>query len=55
MDIFNLNTNPEENEKYSKLDSWFDFMNQQFKEIQENRDKSKINNILIDNNIDLIK
>lgn len=54
MDIFNLNTNLEHNEKYPKLDSWFDFMNKQMKRMQESRNKGEINNILIDNDIDLI-
>ena len=53
MDIFNLNI-PEENEKFPKLDSWFDMMNDQFKKIEESQDRSKINNLLIDNDIDLI-
>jgi hypothetical protein len=56
MDIFNLNL-PEENEndKFPKLDSWFDMMNQQFKKIEESHEKSKINNLLIDKDIDLIE
>ena len=53
MDTFNLNI-PEENEKFPKLDSWFDMMNNQFKKIEESQDRSKINNLLIDNDIDLI-
>lgn len=53
MDIFNLNI-PEENEKFPKLDSWFDMMNNQFKKIEESQDRSKINNLLIDNDIDII-
>ena len=40
MDIFNLQLPSEnENEKFSKLDSWFDFMNDQFKKIEENHEK----------------
>jgi hypothetical protein len=56
MDIFNLNL-PEENnkDKFPKLDSWFDFMNQQMEKIEENQRKGKINNLLIDNDIDLIE
>ena len=56
MDIFNLQL-PDENEnnKFPKLDSWFDMMNQQFKKIEESHEKSKINNLLIDNDIDLIE
>ena len=55
MDIFNLNTSEEnKNNKFPKLDSWFDFMNSQFKKIEETQNNSKINNLLIDNDIDLI-
>lgn len=56
MDIFNLQL-PDENEseKFPKLDSWFDFMNDQFKKIEESHEKSKINNLLNDNDIDLIE
>ena len=55
MNIFNLQL-PDENEnnKFPKLDSWFDFMNDQFEKIEETQEKSKINNLLIDNDIDLI-
>ena len=56
MDIFNLQLPDEnENEKFPKLDSWFDFMNDQFKKIEESNQKYKINNLLIDNDIDLIE
>ena len=56
MDIFNINLpSEEENEKFPKLDSWFDFMNTQFEKIEESNQKSKINNIMIDNEIDLIE
>lgn len=55
MDIFNLNTeNPDEqnhNGKFEKLDAWFDFMNQQFEKIEEMQQKTKINEILFDNDI----
>ena len=58
MDIFNLNLPPEDNDedktKFQKLDSWFDFMNNQLEKIEESHQKSKINNLLIDNDIDLI-
>ena len=56
MDFLNMNLPPEENEnnKFPKLDSWFDFMNNQMKKIEESHQKGKINNILIDNDIDLI-
>ena len=55
MDIFNLNLPEEnENEKFPKLDAWFDMMNNQFKKIEESNEKIQINNLLIDNDIDLI-
>jgi len=41
-------------DKFKKLDSWFNMMNQQFKKIEEGHEKSEINNLLIDNDIDLI-
>ncbi|MGR3218483.1 MAG: hypothetical protein ACUZ8H_01515 [Candidatus Anammoxibacter sp.] len=46
MDIFNINLPPEENDKdkFPKLDSWFDFMNDQFKKIEESHEKSKTYN-----------
>lgn len=53
MDIFNLNLPPEDEEnKFPKLDSWFDFMNNQFKKIEESHEKGKINNLLSDNDIE---
>ena len=56
MDIFNLQLPDEnENDKFPKLDSWFDMMNQQFKKIGESHEKGKINNLLNDNDIDLIE
>lgn len=56
MDIFNLNLPPEEEEgKDKKLDSFFDFMNDQFEKLEEVRQKSKINSLLFDNDIDLIE
>lgn len=56
MDFLNMQL-PEENEnnKFPKLDSWFDFMNQQMEKIEEAYQKGKINNLLIDNDIDLIE
>lgn len=54
MDIFNLKTDPEKNEKYPKLDSWFDFMNEQMKRMEDARNKGEINNLLIDNDIETI-
>ena len=41
-------------EKYD-LNDWFNFMDKQFKKIKESDEKYKINNLLIDNNIDLIE
>lgn len=57
MDFLNMNLPPEENEnnKFPKLDSWFDFMNNQMKKIEESDQKYKINNLLTDNEIDLIQ
>ena len=56
MNIFNLNIpSEEENEKFPKLDSWFDFMNDQFEKIEKSHEKGKINNLLIDNDIEIIE
>ena len=57
MDFLNMNLPPEENEnnKFPKLESWFDFMNTQMDKIESNQQKGKINDLLIDNDIDLIK
>lgn len=41
-------------EKYD-LKAWFNFMDKQFKKIKESDEKYKINNLLIDNDIDLIE
>jgi len=43
-----------DNEKFKDLMDWFDFMNEQFGKIEESNEKSKINNILLDNDIELI-
>ena len=55
MDFLNMQL-PDENEnnKFQKLDSWFDFMNDQLNKIEEIHNTSKINSLLIDNDIDLI-
>lgn len=54
--FLNMNLPPEnENNKFSKLDSWFDFMNQQMEKIEESHQKGKINNMLIDNDIQMIE
>lgn len=41
--------------KYPKLDNWFTFMDDQFKKIEDCNNNSKINNLLIDNDIDLMR
>jgi len=57
MDFLNMNLPPEENEnnKFSKLDSWFDFMNDQMEEMKEANEKGKINSLLFDNDIEMIE
>lgn len=57
MDFLNMNLPPEENNnnKFPKLDSWFDFMNEQMEKIEEIHNKGKINNLLSDNDIELIE
>ena len=58
MDIFNLNLpedNDDEKNKRKDLASWFDFMNSQLEKIEESHQKSQINNLLIDNDIDIIE
>jgi len=56
MDIFNINLpSDEENKKFKKLDSWFDFMNKQFGEIEESNHKLQVNNLLSDNDINAIE
>lgn len=45
---------PEDDEnksRFENIENWFDFMNQEF---EESHQKGKINNLLIDNDIDLI-
>ena len=41
-------------EKFDKLNEWFDFMNGQFKKIEESNNKSKLNSVLFDNDIESI-
>ena len=55
MNIFDLNL-PEENEndKFPKLDNWFDMMNEQFEKIEESHNKGKINSLLFDEGIESI-
>tara|TARA_R110002012_G_scaffold199536_1_gene368550 strand:- start:181 stop:354 length:174 start_codon:yes stop_codon:yes gene_type:complete len=57
MDFLNMNLPSEENEnnKFPKLDIWFDFMNTQLNKIEKNVEKCKINSLLIDNDIDIIE
>jgi len=40
--------------RFENIVNCFDFMNYQFKKIEESHQKGKINNLLIDNDIDLI-
>ncbi|NQW36870.1 MAG: hypothetical protein HQ471_07695 [Flavobacteriales bacterium] len=55
MGIFDLNfPSKKDEEKFEKLGDWFDFMNKQFEKIEESDRKYKINNLLIDNDIDSI-
>ena len=58
MDFLNMNINPEEGnnseDKYPKLEAWFDFMNNQMEKLERVREVGKINSILIDNDIELI-
>ena len=42
-------------EKFAELMAWFDFMNSQFKKIEDSNEKSKINNLLNDNDIEILK
>ena len=42
-------------DRFKDINDWFDFMNNQFAKIEEAHHKSKINNILIDNDIDPIQ
>lgn len=43
------------NNKFPKLDDWFRDMDKAFNKIKDSHEKGKINNILIDNDIDTIK
>ncbi len=57
MNIFNLNPEFEDDKnksKFENLESWFNYMNSQFEKIDEMQQKSKINALLIDNDIELI-
>ena len=41
-------------EKFPELMAWFDFMNNQFKRIEESHETSQINKLLDDNDIEPI-
>jgi len=41
-------------DKFPELMAWFDFMNQQFKKIEDADQKGKINSLLNDNDIELL-
>ena len=62
MDFLNMNLPPEDDKNKNnpeRLNSWFDFMNNQIEKIgekiEENHQKHKINNLLIDNDIEIIQ
>lgn len=58
MDFLNMNLPPEDNKNKNKperLNSFFDFMNNQLERIEESNQKHKINNLLIDNDIEIIQ
>jgi len=40
---------------FENINNWFDFMNEQFKKIEESNQKYKINSVLLDNDIDLVE
>ena len=41
--------------KFPKLDEWFNDMDKAFNKIKKSHEKGKINNLLIDNGISIIK
>ena len=43
------------NNKFPKLDEWFNDMDKAFNKIKQSHENGKINNLLIDNDIDPIK
>lgn len=43
------------NDKFPKLDQWFADMDKAFSKIKDSHEKGKINNLLIDNDIETIK
>lgn len=57
MDFLNMQLPEDDKNKanFENINNWFDFMNKQFEKIEEVNEKSKINNLLIDNDIDLIE
>lgn len=57
MDFLNMNLPPENDKNKNnpeRLNSWFDFMNNQMEKIEESNQKWQINNLLIDNDIEII-
>lgn len=42
-------------DKFPELMAWFDMMNAQFSKIEESNEKSQINNLLNDNDINPVK
>ena len=42
-------------DKFPELMAWFDFMNSQFKKIEDSSETAKINDLLRDNDIKSIK
>ena len=42
------------NDKYPKLDGFFQFMDKQMKQLDESRNKGKINSMLFDSDIEMI-
>ena len=41
-------------DKYPKLDGFFQFMDKQMKQLEESKNKGKINSILFDSDIEMI-
>lgn len=41
-------------DKFKKLTNWFGFMNNQFQKIEQEHQKSKLNSLLFDNDIETI-
>ncbi len=43
------------NDKFPELDKWFNDMDKAFNKIKDSHNKSKVNNLLLDNDIDIIE